>query len=217
MFGSHDGRPENRSSTRAIDQSEQPRYVKGPTNMILALKARPTGTPFSLSSGPPPQSPTGGHQGMPRDQINATPARVQHNKTPEITDAKRIRRRKNVFGMSGGQLRRATRSQKNPGVTRTPAKTASARIAPPKPREQARKSRSMMGAAHSVSRAATRGLRVATVDARIGTKPAPTAKRTAPRVLSPMKVPPTTARTNVANSMHCRITSQLTIRSVRLK
>src|SRR5260370_33847342 len=97
--------------------------------------------PCSLSSGLPPQSPTGGHQGKENDKTTATIARKQTN--PQRAMAARLGLPgKTGDGSGRGQLRREVKNQKRPGITSAPEKTTTACKTPPNCQERRRRSTS---------------------------------------------------------------------------
>src|SRR5260370_5871524 len=100
--------------------------------------------PCSLSSGLPPQSPTGGHQGKENDKTTATIARKQSNPEPAMA-ARLGLPGKRGDGSGRGQLRREEKNQKRPGITSTPEKTTAACNTPPNSQESRRTSTSPTG------------------------------------------------------------------------
>ena len=210
MFGSRG--VENLCSTRAIDHSDLPRNVFGPTNSNLAVKSVLLGTPRSSNKGRPPQSPRF-HHGRASEQKNAPTTSVTHTHTPKPA-VRPGRRNRNDFDIGEGQLRRAAKSQKTPGITIAPQRTTK------DPRERNskwsnRKNRGDIGTVHKLIRAATFGFPVAANDAPRRMAPAAIIAITAAgRVTS---APETMPKTNMLSSTLSRTKAQLASHSTRPK
>lgn len=210
MFGSHGA--ENLCSTRAIDHSDLCRNVFGPTNSTLAVKSVLRGTPRSSKRRPPPQSP-GPHQGTAREQKSAPATKVTNTPAPK-PPVRPGRRNRNDFDIGEGQLRRAAKSQKRPGIATAPQMTKK------DPRERNSKGSNknntgVMGTAHKLIRAATLGLPVAA-------NPAPS--RIAPAATAPMmavagvtSAPASMANTNMLSRALSTTTNQLVSNNTRRK